>query len=53
MLNIIAHVKDVFKILTVLLEYIHFYHKNFKCDDCSIRVYLKFYTLTGTQIIVY
>ena len=22
------------------------------CDDCSIRVYLKFYTLTGAQIII-
>ena len=38
--------------LTVLLKYIHLYHKNFKCDDCSIRVYIKFYTLTGAQIII-
>ena len=39
-----AHVKDVCLI--------HLYHKNFKCNDCSIRVYLKFYTLTGAQIII-
>ena len=35
-----------------LLKYIHLYHKHFKYDDCSIRVYLKFYTLAGAQIII-
>ena len=32
-------------VLKILLKYIHLYHKNFKCVDCSIRVYLKFCTL--------
>ena len=46
-----AHVKDLYLNLTVLLEYIHLYHKNFNMVTVLLQ-YIKVLHTTATQIII-